>query len=348
MGDIRNFFTPREDQSEGGNLPLTTSAKRRNRNRSNKSQVKEPWITVQPKRVKRKSEQQTGTKENNSSVNMKSQSFEQAINTLLCEWLESKNAESEVLNKQVTRMNAISDRIKNIQQLRRTMKQKEEKEINSEDEEEGQSEKEIPPNMAIPFNKNAERENSAEDKDNQQPDSNEQNPQSINLSTVMLMFKEIKNEIAKTNTERQKEERAIKQMQKTEIKKVHELELEMEQSKIRNEILVDVVKHVEQELEEVKSKVDVLEDYSSRKSIVLTNYYCKSYRKKFYIGELERFLNSVLEDAYPIGEGSPRQMVITLETLNDKIEILQNKNRLKGQWNRDEKEYFITERLPAA
>ena len=134
---------------------------------------------------------------------------------------------------------------------------------------------------------------------------------------------------------------------------MRELYIELEKSKIKNEVLTNVVKRVEQELSDMKNRVEMLEEYSSRKTILLSNFQCKSYRKKHYIGELEAFFSKVLkvdvniEDAYPIGEGTPRQMVIILESFIDKMEILQKKAKLKGYTNAEGNEYYITEQNPA-
>ena len=77
-----------------------------------------------------------------------------------------------------------------------------------------------------------------------------------------------------------------------------------------------------------------------KKSVVMSGFYTGGSRSK-KIADLQEFFEDEMGievkvmDVFPIGKAIPRQLVITLETLDQKSLIFQNINMLQGVTNAD-------------
>ena len=206
VGDIRNFFTPKEDQEirSGGEQAKTTGAKKKNRSRLRNSSVSvNPWTIVQPKWARKKSVKQ------NEEQNMKQKGDEEELDARLRDETESNNnkGSEEVQHKQQPSVIAISERIMQLKKLKQTAIEAENYKKQEYEREQNQLENEKQlEEMAIPFANEAESADSTWiTADTTPADKDDQNPQVLNIGTVMLMFNEIKKGITDSNTERKKE-----------------------------------------------------------------------------------------------------------------------------------------------
>ena len=174
-----------------------------------------------------------------------------------------------------------------------------------------------------------------------------ENPQVMDLSAVVAMFQDIKNDIAGIKNQKCAEKlQEVEKEQKVASKEVRELYDQMEEYRIKNEILTGVVLKMNDEMNEVKNKVRALESNNMKRTVNLTNFFASADKYKA-IDQIEKFLKSKLEievdieDLYYIGKQEPKMLIITVETIKQKRQILQNKKKLKGLTNKKGDEYYI-------
>ena len=102
-----------------------------------------------------------------------------------------------------------------------------------------------------------------------------------------------------------------------------------------------------EQMDILKSKVNMLETNNTKKLITVTGLYVGQKKAQILVNVESFFQNEMdievsVEDAYVIGNAKPKIVVVELETLKDKRLILQNKQSLKGKKNAEGNEYYVS------
>ena len=156
-------------------------------------------------------------------------------------------------------------------------------------------------------------------------DINEQ-PKMLDLEVVLQMFREIKDEIKKTNSEVQLNSKKIsKTIRRTDedYSEVKQLRKQVQSLQSHTELLMGVVQNMAQRLEESKKKFIQLEWNNMKDSVVVTGF-CASNKKDIAISQMHNLLTEEMEvdleitDMYPIGGGTPRPYVVTFASRQSK------------------------------
>ena len=136
----------------------------------------------------------------------------------------------------------------------------------------------------------------------------------------------------------------------TEVTKIKE---ELRQVKFRNRTLADIVDRLSVEVTELRIRADNADLYSAKKSVSLSGFYSSDKRDDAFV-ELQNFFEQYLglivniEDFYKIGNASPKLTIITFQTMQEKRDVLRFKSHLKGCENKDGKQMYINDYIPAA
>ena len=139
-------------------------------------------------------------------------------------------------------------------------------------------------------------------------------------------------------------------------KKVSDILQEHLREKRKSKILSGTIQHLAQMIGDLTRKVEMLELNNNKKQLSISGLIVKDTKKNNLIAEVAAFLDYELgvsvpiEDAYVIGQGSqgsPPQIIFTLQTMADKFLILNNKESLKNVLNEYSSPMYINEVFPA-
>ena len=136
-------------------------------------------------------------------------------------------------------------------------------------------------------------------------------------------------------------------------KTVSELSEQVEQYKIQNQVLTNVVTKFSDMMSEMESKINNLETNNFRRMAVISGFYGDDDKEKC-IRELERFfdfnlgLKIDIEDLFTVGQNVPPNIVFTVSTLKQKKQLIKMKSLLKGVRNESNKSYFVSEYYSAS
>ena len=197
-----------------------------------------------------------------------------------------------------------------------------------------------------------------------------ENPQSISISSVMEMFKELKRDMNKT---RKEESETLRQdllvFKKTcvetaseEINKVFTqqsetvktLQSDINYWKLKSDTLTEVCDRMYTEIEDLTSRVENLELNNSKRMLIISGLHLiQDGKKADNLYMIQQFLyNSMnieprIEDYFVLGQYSAKpQIVIILQTSEDRRMILQNKKLLKDY--KQPPKVYINEYFPSA
>ena len=168
-------------------------------------------------------------------------------------------------------------------------------------------------------------------------------------AAVLEMFKslklEIKEEFAKSRREEKQDWEKFKTVCKQEITEevkatldfadTQNVQEELEMYKNRTKVLSEVCERFYTEMKDLEKRVENLELSNSRRMLVITGLPIYSYKKADLILEVQQFIQqalgitAVIEDSFTLGYNTPRPIVITLQSVEEKREILKNKNFLR-------------------
>ena len=206
-----------------------------------------------------------------------------------------------------------------------------------------------------------------------------ENPTAMSIASVMAMLKDLKeewsSEIRKSREEEIKEIKKefnsslqssleqvsanVSQQIKEEAQRIieeddgiNQVKKDVAYWKLKAETLSDVCGRMGMEIADLTTRIENLELNNSKKMVIISGLYVSG-QKEHLIDELYDFfqtalqLNIKIEDAYFLGSITPKSIVITLQTVDDRKQIITAKPRLKNikQQGRDNKIY-INEYLP--
>ena len=114
------------------------------------------------------------------------------------------------------------------------------------------------------------------------------------------------------------------------------------------------MQHMHQVIGDLTKKIEDIENTVTKRYMTLSGLEINDYSKQNVIREVEAFIEYEMnvqvrvEDAYPIGQAVPRQLVVMFLTLQDKHIVLQNRASLKGLVNAYDQQYYFNEYYPTA
>ena len=195
---------------------------------------------------------------------------------------------------------------------------------------------------------------------------NEMNPEVLPITTVQLMFKEIKQEMStlkQTVQDMEKKtsskiddailnkctKKVISDAKKelciegsSELKKVKE---ELKHEKFRNKALTNVVQRMSIELEDVKARLENVEVAGARKAITISGLEIQGNRDQV-LDSLESFFEQQLastvgvDDFFRLGKSESKVMVVYFQSSYDKRQVMRQKYLLKDFRSQGRKVYI--------
>ena len=196
------------------------------------------------------------------------------------------------------------------------------------------------------------------------------NPEVMSVSTVARILKDIKEEMSDMKLKMdQMEKREPKievskdivegcaegiEMAVTENLKKHNESLRADVShlKYKTQTLTDVVERLNIEIEDLKTRLDGVEIGNCKKSITI-NGLKTSNKKEYMIKEIQEFIEIYIgvmvnvEDCFTLGNAQPRMIVASLQTIQEKKDIMRFKSYLKDV-KIDGRKIFINDYVPAS
>ena len=196
---------------------------------------------------------------------------------------------------------------------------------------------------------------------------NEENPRVIQVSAVVQMFQEIKQELknaAKTTDVvlskeqwSQLKQECINEITESlgknidiEMQKYQKIGITAENTKKKTKILTDVCDRMDTQIKDIDQRIENLELNNNKKMLVVSGL--RAVEKKNMIEYMNGFFDLTLgvkvevDDCFLVGMQVPKQIVVTCKTIQDKKLILSNKSSLKGV--KDEgNNIYINDYIPA-
>ena len=193
------------------------------------------------------------------------------------------------------------------------------------------------------------------------------NPQILSLKMVQQMFTDIKVEMKEMKSSIEKLEKKGKEDMKSitdvcvkeVIQKVNtdddatskttqKLKEDIRHLKYQNKTLTNVLERTTIELDEVKTRLENLEIAGAKKAITINGLYIDN-KKEDGLWQLQEFfeknleLTMYVEDFYKMGANEPKTIIVYLQSVFDKRQIMKYKHYLKDVRNRDNKKIYIND-----
>ena len=175
----------------------------------------------------------------------------------------------------------------------------------------------------------------------------------MDVQLVMEMFREIKAEISSNkvidgNTRLAK----VEKRQDTQAQEVLNLKSELEDYKLKTQVLTGVVMRMSDVVQESERRMELLELNNMKKSIVFTGMNTDR-RKRTCIDEVYHFLaqemaleNVTIDDVFYLNKETTSPMVLTMATMDDKKQIFRNSAMIKDLVNERGASYYFSDYLP--
>ena len=191
------------------------------------------------------------------------------------------------------------------------------------------------------------------------PDSQKDTPEVMDISVVTRMFSELKlrmdemNKKFENSVEAHSEEniQGIKQTQKEMQDEIHDINLQLNEYKIRTTILTGALSKMTQVVGDLSTKIDRLEASTAKRMMVITGFHA-SEKKNTRKAQLLAFFNEQMmievdiEDSYQLGDTNPRVVVVTFGAYSDKVKVYENIYMIKDLVNQDGKKLFFKDFQP--
>ena len=200
----------------------------------------------------------------------------------------------------------------------------------------------------------------------------ESNPEAVSVTTIAEMFKQLQKEVGEMRqelkdiksekNEQVSEEIIGKCMDKlketasgenfSDKKELNKLRDDLKHFKFRNRALVDTVDRMNNEIEDLRSRLENVEINTSRKAVTISGLHVNSTRKYEMAKEVEEFIDkelgvyTVVEDIYKMGVAEPKMLVVHFQSMQHKNDVMHFKSHLRFTRNRHGRKYYINEYLP--
>ena len=195
-------------------------------------------------------------------------------------------------------------------------------------------------------------EDDAGQKPQNKPSIKRSEPEAMDLKVVVQMFKEIKQDMKTLKDNKCKQRMDTLEADRVASdRKLSQVEDDLRVYKMRSEILTGVVKHMSQEIQELKGQVEKIRETNMKNMISITgfdgdkdNKVCKQQLEYFLAEELGVQANIL--DLFQTGQQAPRMIVITVDSIEEILEIFRGAKNLKGMFNEYRKKYIFRDYLP--
>ena len=180
-----------------------------------------------------------------------------------------------------------------------------------------------------------------------EPKSTDPNPSVVDARAVVEMLESLKIDIEE-------------KFQKMENSKCSHISCSDEVSQLNSKVnileakermIIGTMSRMQDEICELKRQNENMDTQLAKKKCVLSGFE-GSEKRGILMQQIQDFVAAEvgitiqLEDAYFIGQNMPRDIVITLPTINDKHTLFQNKNKLKNVVNAHGKKYVFRDFRP--
>ena len=181
-----------------------------------------------------------------------------------------------------------------------------------------------------------------------------QNPRVMDVQLVMKMFREIKKDMKDMGKRQDIRERTYEQTQRIESEKMRNLQMEVGLYKRKTEVLSSVVQQLGNLVIDLERKLDNVERRSMRRALVITGLESDNRQKK-YFEQVAYMLykmfgyEGVIEDCFKLGQGETKPIVAIVDSISDKLKILQEVNKYRKYCadNNEQQKIYVSEYLPA-
>ena len=176
--------------------------------------------------------------------------------------------------------------------------------------------------------------------------------EAIDVKVVYQMFREIKQEMTKTNIVNGEQRlSAVEKRQDMIIDALFSIKQDMEERKMQTNLLSGVLSHLGQVVNDMDTRIEKVELNNMRKSAILTGLYTTT-KKPLCIKEVKRFIleeigiQADIDDVFFLSKTTSSPMVIKFSTVENKAAVFDNAKNLKGLVNEYNKSYYINHYLP--
>ena len=180
----------------------------------------------------------------------------------------------------------------------------------------------------------------------------------MDVRTVVQMMQDMKMEMnasLKTELKKFKEDLMTSGTMQHECQATTDLRFlkaKIEVCEYKERLMVDAMSRMTNQINEMQHKLEMIDSNNAKRMMLLSGFECST-KKADRLHELEYFvsqnmdINIRIEEAYPIGGNTPRDIVITLLSINDKHLIFQNISKIKNLKNSHGRKYYFRDYLTA-
>ena len=146
-------------------------------------------------------------------------------------------------------------------------------------------------------------------------------------------------------------ERDIQQAFEQYENRIQKLEMQLKDQKLKTKIMGDLIHHQELITGDLTRRMDNVELALAKKSAILTGLNFSDDKKQL-ITQLHEFFiealnaSATIEDAYTMGEKTPKPVVIQFATQEGKSNIFRNKSALKNIFGENQRKVYLNDYLP--
>ena len=190
------------------------------------------------------------------------------------------------------------------------------------------------------------------------------NPEVMDVRMVINMFQELKAELSdarsdiatlvatgNVSTESKGKFRDIERAVERHDADITETNNQCVQMTKRESILIGTLNRVTQRFDEAMQRIEKLETINAKRMLTITGFYAKKDDRKAARQQLYAFFNNdmqievYIEDFYFLGSNQPPNIVITLQSSEQKQQVFRNIGKIKSYVNRDGKKLIFQDFL---
>ena len=173
----------------------------------------------------------------------------------------------------------------------------------------------------------------------------------MDIRTVIQMIADLKAEM-KHDWKNELQKCMEKQHQCKATEELQSMKARLQVCEARERMMVDTMSYMTGTIKELTDKIELMEINNAKKSVILsgleTNEKKSDCRKDIEFFLLNKMNTDIrIEDCYHIGQNTPRDVVIVLNSVADKRLIFQNIDTIKNLKNDHGKKYYFRDLLTA-
>ena len=197
------------------------------------------------------------------------------------------------------------------------------------------------------------QETGQEKTDSSQEEQSDQDIEKMETKLVLQMFQELKKEFRMGSINDGENRMLNTEAQQSELlQELRDMSQELMDCKVKNQILVNTVTRMSDIITEMNQRITNLELNNMKRSIMVMGFHL-SRRKQDCIAALVDFMYTEMEiqpniqEIFFLSTSGTSPLVMTMETMEDKIEVFKNSHKIRDLVNSREEGYFFNDYLPA-